>query len=92
MPKFIAWAKNKNANQPIYELAPQTHKVKSQTPTMGGLIFIGCAVFTSLLCAKLDNVFTITALLCLVLFCLIGLVDDLGKILKKTTTQDLAQK
>lgn len=92
MPKFIAWAKNKNANQPIYELAPQTHKVKSQTPTMGGLIFIPCAVFTSLICVELDNVFTITALLCLVLFCLIGLVDDLGKILKKDNHSGLSPK
>lgn len=28
MPKFIKWAKRKNANQPIYALAPQTHTKK----------------------------------------------------------------
>ena len=37
VPKFIKWAKNKNASQPIYSLAPKTHQEKSNTPTMGGL-------------------------------------------------------
>lgn len=89
-PKFILWAKAKKANQPIYELAPQSHQSKYDTPTMGGLVFISCAVFTSLLCVKLDNVFTICAILCLVLFCLIGLIDDLGKILKKNNHSGLS--
>ena len=31
MPKFIKWAKNK-ATQPIFELAPETHKIKIQLP------------------------------------------------------------
>ena len=92
MPKFIAWAKNKNANQPIYELAPQSHKTKSSTPTMGGVLFIFCAVFASLFCINFDNIFAITALLCLILFCLIGLVDDLGKIIKKDNHSGLSPK
>ena len=61
MPKFIAWAKAKNAAQPIYELAPQTHQKKAKTPTMGGLVFIGTAVFATLLCARLDNVFVVAS-------------------------------
>lgn len=44
MPKFINWAK-KNASQPIYEHAPQNHQIKSHTPTMGGVIFVFCAIF-----------------------------------------------
>lgn len=40
MPKFIIWAKNKKASQPIYELAPESHKVKVGTPTMGGVVFV----------------------------------------------------
>ena len=47
LPKFIAWAKAKNAAQPIYELAPQTHQKKAKTPTMGGLVFIGAALAAS---------------------------------------------
>lgn len=30
MPKFIQWAKARNANQPIYSLAPQTHQKKAK--------------------------------------------------------------
>lgn len=92
MPKFIAWAKTRKANQPIYEFAPETHQVKSETPTMGGLIFISCAVGASLICVKLDNVFALTAILCLALFCLIGLIDDLGKIVKKNNHSGLSAK
>ncbi|EAI4070013.1 phospho-N-acetylmuramoyl-pentapeptide-transferase [Campylobacter jejuni] len=92
MPKFIAWAKNKKANQPIYKLAPETHKGKCDTPTMGGLIFISCAILASLICVKLDNVFALAALLCLMLFCLIGLIDDLGKILKKDNHSGLSPR
>lgn len=92
MPKFIAWAKTRKANQPIYEFAPETHQVKSETPTMGGLIFISCAVSASLICVKLDNVFALTAILCLALFCLIGLIDDLGKIVKKNNHSGLRAK
>ncbi|MCH5336675.1 MAG: phospho-N-acetylmuramoyl-pentapeptide-transferase [Campylobacter sp.] len=92
MPKFILWAKAKKANQPIYEFAPQSHQSKSDTPTMGGLVFISCAVFTSLFCVKFDNVFTICAILCLVLFCLIGLIDDLGKIIKKDNHSGLSAR
>ncbi|MCX2682842.1 phospho-N-acetylmuramoyl-pentapeptide-transferase [Campylobacter sp. MIT 21-1685] len=92
MSKFIAWAKTRKANQPIYEFAPETHQVKSKTPTMGGLVFIGCAVLTSIICVRLDNIFSITALLCLVLFCAIGLIDDLGKVLKKDNHSGLSPK
>lgn len=81
MPKFIAWAKAKNAAQPIYELAPQTHQKKAKTPTMGGLVFIGAAIFATLLCARFDNVFVVASLLCLVGFSALGFKDDLNKIL-----------
>ncbi|MDO4674880.1 phospho-N-acetylmuramoyl-pentapeptide-transferase [Campylobacter sp.] len=92
MPKFIAWAKNKNANQPIYEYAPQNHQGKVKTPTMGGVVFIFCAVAASLLCVQLNNLLALMALATLVLFCLIGLVDDVGKILKKDNHSGLSPK
>ena len=52
MPKFISWARAKNANQPIYELAPQSHQQKGKTPTMGGVVFIICAVVATLFSAN----------------------------------------
>lgn len=92
MPRFIAWAKTKNASQPIYQYAPKTHKIKSHTPTMGGVIFISSAIIASLFCIQFDNIFAISALFCLVLFCLIGLVDDLGKVLKKDNHSGLSPR
>lgn len=92
MPKFIKWAQNKKANQPIYEYAPQSHQAKSHTPTMGGLVFIFATIIASVLSADLNNSFVIVGLLCLMLFCTIGLVDDLGKILKKDNHAGLSPK
>ena len=63
MPKFIAWARIKNANQPIYELAPQSHQQKGKTPTMGGVVFVICAVVATLLSANLSNAFVLLGFL-----------------------------
>jgi len=78
MPKFIKWAKNK-ATQPIFELAPETHKIKNSTPTMGGLIFISSAVFSILITTEL-NKYVLLSLGLLVYFTFLGFIDDYGKI------------
>lgn len=81
IPKFIRWTKAKNAHQPIYSLAPQTHQSKSNTPTMGGIIFLASTIGASLLCINLQNTFVLIGFLCIILFALIGIKDDLAKIL-----------
>ena len=80
MPKYIAWLKRKNANQPIYKHAPEAHQAKSTTPTMGGVVFLGSTLFASLLTIKYNNFFALGALLTIVLFSLIGIKDDISKI------------
>jgi phospho-N-acetylmuramoyl-pentapeptide-transferase len=80
MPKFIKWAKKRKANQPIYEYAPETHRVKVGTPTMGGVVFIAGTLFATLLTAKLNNPYVIGAIVTIGLFCAIGVKDDLSKI------------
>ncbi len=92
MPKFIAWAKSKKANQPIYDLAPQTHQVKSTTPTMGGLVFLGSTFIASLLTIKYNNFYAIGALLTLLLFALIGIKDDMSKIAHKKNSAGLKSR
>lgn len=84
MPKFIAWAKSKKASQPISEYAPTTHKLKKETPTMGGLVFIVATIVATLLSAKLTNIYVILGVVLLVLFTLIGIKDDFAKIALKT--------
>jgi phospho-N-acetylmuramoyl-pentapeptide-transferase len=81
MPRFIAWAKKRNASQPIFELAPSNHKSKNNTPTMGGVVFIASSLLATVICTKLNNVYVVGALLTLALFGFIGLKDDLSKIM-----------
>lgn len=92
MPRFIAWARAKNANQPIYDLAPQNHQKKGKTPTMGGLVFISSTIIASLLCTRLDNVYAIVSILGLGLFCLVGFYDDYGKIVGGKNQSGLSAK
>ena len=92
MPKFIKWAKEKNASQPIYSLAPSTHKVKANTPTMGGLVFLFSTFVAALLTVKLNNIYVIGALLTLILFSSIGIKDDISKIIKKENQSGLSPK
>lgn len=83
MPLFIKWAKSKNANQPISEYAPQNHQQKSKTPTMGGIVFVGATIIASLISAKLDEFYVLGGLAILLLFGLLGVKDDLSKIMQK---------
>ena len=92
MPKFIRWAKSCNANQPIYSLAPETHQKKSKTPTMGGIVFLCTATLSILICARMNNLFVLLGLACIVLFGLIGMKDDLAKILGKSNTAGLTPR
>lgn len=82
-PKFIAWAKNKRAAQPISSALP-IHKIKENTPTMGGLVFVGVSIFTSLLCANFINLYVILGIWTLLLFGMIGVKDDYTKISKQS--------
>ncbi|WP_419767425.1 phospho-N-acetylmuramoyl-pentapeptide-transferase [Arcobacter sp.] len=92
MPKFIKWAKNKKANQPIYEYAPESHQIKCGTPTMGGVVFIFSTLIATLLTVKLNNFYVVGGLLTLVLFCLIGMQDDLSKIFKQKNSAGLSAR
>lgn len=92
MPKFIRWAKAKKASQPIYELAPEAHKLKAGTPTMGGIVFIFSTIIATLLSAKLNNFYIVGGLLTLGLFSLIGIQDDYSKISKAKNSAGLSAK
>lgn len=89
MPYFIRWARAKKANQPISQWAPERHKGKKDTPTMGGFVFIVATIITTLICADLSNPFIIAGLLIIVTFLAIGMSDDLGKIIKKENSAGL---
>ena len=90
MPRFIRWAKDK-ITQPIYNLAPKNHQSKSKTPTMGGVVFITSAIIATLLSAKL-NFYVILSILTLIIFMIIGILDDIGKIINKNNQAGLSAK
>jgi len=92
MPRFIKWAKSKNASQPIYDLAPQSHKEKAGTPTMGGIVFVFATVVATVLTAKLNNFYVATGLLVVVGFCLIGVKDDISKIINSKNSAGLTPR
>ena len=92
LPKFIKWAKSKKASQPIYEYAPDSHAQKSGTPTMGGVVFIGATIIATLLTAKLNNFYVASGIVCIGLFSLIGVKDDISKILNKSNSAGLSSK
>lgn len=80
LPRFIKWARKKKANQPIYDKAPKSHQQKSSTPTMGGLVFLLTTIFSTILCARLDNIYVLAAITCIVGYGIIGFQDDYAKI------------
>ncbi len=92
MPKFITWAKKRKANQPIYSLAPDSHKSKSNTPTMGGIVFLVSTLIATILTVKLNNYYIIGGILTITFFGAIGLIDDLGKILNGKNEFGLSPK
>ncbi|MDF1880740.1 phospho-N-acetylmuramoyl-pentapeptide-transferase [Sulfurimonas sp. MAG313] len=91
MPRFIKWAQNR-WEQPINDYAPDTHQHKAKTPTMGGIIFIGATLIATVLTAKLNSHYVVGGLLTLALFSLIGLQDDLSKVLKNENRAGLSAK
>ncbi len=91
IPKFIKWARKKAATQPILEYTPKNHQEKKDTPTMGGVVFISSAIISTLISAKL-NFYVLLGIFTLLSFMLIGMIDDLGKILKKDNKAGLSAK
>ncbi len=66
--------------QPISENVPATHRQKAGTPTMGGILVLLAIIIPSLLFMPLHNPTGWIALLSLVMFGLIGFVDDYKKV------------
>ncbi|MBN1281784.1 MAG: phospho-N-acetylmuramoyl-pentapeptide-transferase [Alphaproteobacteria bacterium] len=66
--------------QPISENVPDSHKVKSGTPSMGGILIIISIVISSLLYMKWSNPTGWIALGSLIAFGAIGFADDYKKI------------
>ena len=92
LPKFIRWAQRTSSVQPINEWAPERHKEKVSTPTMGGIVFIGATIVSSLLTIKFTNPYAVGGIMTLVFFAIIGFQDDYAKIKKNENLAGLKAK
>ncbi|MBN1829707.1 MAG: phospho-N-acetylmuramoyl-pentapeptide-transferase [Deltaproteobacteria bacterium] len=79
-PWFIEKLRNLQIGQHIREDGPGSHLSKKGTPTMGGILIIFSVVASTLLWARLDNVYTWIMLVVTVGFACIGFADDYLKL------------
>jgi phospho-N-acetylmuramoyl-pentapeptide-transferase len=79
-PRIIERLRVLKFGQSVRRDGPESHLAKAGTPTMGGVLVILAVVVGVLLWSDLKNVYVWIALLSLIGFGLIGLVDDLLKI------------
>jgi phospho-N-acetylmuramoyl-pentapeptide-transferase len=81
--KLIDALRKWNIGQQIREEGPQGHMVKRGTPTMGGVLIVGSVLISTLLWARLNNVYVWTAMIATLLFAAIGFMDDYAKMAKQ---------
>ncbi|CAD2079324.1 phospho-N-acetylmuramoyl-pentapeptide-transferase [Jeotgalicoccus meleagridis] len=88
IPIIIPLLKRMKFGQTIREEGPESHLVKTGTPTMGGLSFISVTVVLSIIGLFLvDDVYKLLVLIIVTLgFGLIGFVDDYIIVVKKDNT------
>ena len=67
----------------IKEAGPSSHKKKSGTPTMGGLIILASVIIPSLLWCRLDHANIKLILIATIWMGCVGFLDDYLKIIKK---------
>lgn len=79
-PWLIAYLKNRNIGEIIREDGPEGHHIKAGTPTMGGLMIIISLMAPTLLWTDLTNIYIWIALLSVLLFGIIGFIDDYKKL------------
>lgn len=86
MPLFIGYFQMKKQGQVTREDGPTWHSVKTGTPTMGGVVFLVASLITSLAMGLFFHQFTpslLIILFILVLYGLLGYLDDFIKVFKK---------
>ncbi|MCE3268982.1 MAG: phospho-N-acetylmuramoyl-pentapeptide-transferase, partial [Burkholderiales bacterium] len=81
--KVITWLTHLKVGQSVRDDGPQTHLVKTGTPTMGGVLIIISVVITDLLFTDLFNPYIWLLLFVLVGTGAVGFIDDYRKIVYK---------
>jgi phospho-N-acetylmuramoyl-pentapeptide-transferase len=82
-PRIIRLLKRKQIGEAAKLEAPETHRVKAGTPTMGGLIVLVSIIIPVLLWGQLHNTYVWLILLATLLLGTVGFIDDYLKVVKK---------
>ena len=86
MPIVIGFFRTKQLGQTTRDEGPKWHEVKTGTPTMGGIVFLVAAIISTIWVALWQDVFSLgigLTLFILVLYGLLGFLDDFIKVFKK---------
>jgi phospho-N-acetylmuramoyl-pentapeptide-transferase len=81
--RVIRYLRDLNIGQQIREEGPQAHMAKRGTPTMGGVLIIASVLISTLLWARLTNLYVWIILFATAAFAAIGFMDDYAKVAKK---------
>ena len=84
-PRTIAMLHKLRFGEEIRLDGPQTHQAKSGTPTMGGVLIILSIVISTVFWMDIDNIYPWTAVIAVVGYGALGMVDDLRKILRRNS-------
>ena len=80
-PRMIRRLSVKQIGQPVRDDGPETHLLKTGTPTMGGALILTAIAFSTLLWADLENLYVWIVLFVTLSFGVIGFVDDYKKLI-----------
>ena len=80
-PRMIKRLTVKQIGQPVREDGPETHLLKTGTPTMGGALILAAISISTLLWADLGNLYVWIVLFVTLSFGVIGFVDDYKKLI-----------
>ena len=79
-PRVIRWLAEKKIGQAVRSDGPDTHLIKSGTPTMGGVLILIAIGVTTLLWGDLTNKYVWTVLVVTLGFGIVGWYDDWKKV------------
>jgi phospho-N-acetylmuramoyl-pentapeptide-transferase len=81
--RVIRMLRELKVGQQIREEGPASHMAKRDTPTMGGVLIIGSVLISTLLWARLSNLYVWIILLATAAFAVIGFLDDYAKVARR---------
>ena len=81
-PALIRYLSKFKVEQTIRDDGPETHLLKTGTPTMGGLLIIISIAFSTLCWADLTNHYVILVSIVTIAFAIVGYIDDYYKIVR----------